>query len=613
LRISPKGLLTVSPSNKGLYVFSVLVEEYRNGFKIGQVQRDFQMLVIDDCEPPDPPNVGVNIPGRPNFQFEVDTLRYELTDEKCFEFIVKNITAGETISLRAEGVNFDEDINSIFSFRQSLIGANMDSLIVEICSPGCPPVRDVPFIVDLIAGDDACPLPQLDTLRLMILVEPPPNSFPVTSPGNQTITIQEDDKYLFDFIATDTDGDTMQMLFYIPGVEDPAQLGFSLIEVTNNPGLIEAQLRWDTNCLIYDFSEDQNFTVGIFVEDKDECSLPNPTINWLNLTVELPSNNSPIVAIPSVSGTTITIQPDQEIIFTVNATDADNDEIDLFMIGDGFNPAAFQVQFANATGTGTVSSNFRWFIDCNFTVPDQLNEFTFLFIADDYDKCKVKNFDTLKFTVIVDVPVNNQPRLDPVLDYTLDVNIPFELPLFARDIDLMDQILIGFSPSTSLPSSPSIDLSATTGFGTVSALFSWTPECSLLDGEKSKDFDFTFRVSDNRCPLSLSDEITVRLTVIESRDRFGIFKPANAFTPNKDGKNDVFAMSGYIDPSLNLPIDICEDEFQYVSIHDRTGKKIFYSENRDFTWDGENFPSGVYFYVVQYSITTYKNYVQILR
>lgn len=613
LNISAKGLLTVSPSARGLYVFSVLVEEYRNGIKIGQVQRDFQMLVIDGCEPPDPPVVAVNIPGRPDFQFELDTIKYELTDDKCFEFIIKNITPGETINLRAQGVNFDADINSIFSFRQALIGANMESLVVEVCAPGCPPVRDVPFIVDLIAGDDACPLPQLDTLRLMILVEPPPNSFPVTVPGNQTITIQEDELYLFDFISTDADGDSLQVLFYIPGVDDPAQFGFSLTESANEPGRIEAQLRWDTDCLNYDFSENQYFAVGIYVEDKDECSVPNPTITWLNLTVELPSNNNPVVAIPALSGTTITIQPDQEISFSVNATDVDNDELDLFMIGEGFNPAAFQVQFNNVSGTGSVSSNFRWFVDCNFTVPDQENRFTFLFIADDFDKCKVKNYDTLAVTVIVETPVNNQPLFEPVIDYVLDVNIPFELPLSATDPDLLDLIVIGFSPSTLLPNSPSLNLSATAGFGSVSALFSWTPECTLLDGEKSKDFDFTFRVSDDRCPINLNDEVTVRLTVVESRDRFGVFRPANAFSPNKDGNNDVFAMTGYNDPAFNLPIDICEDEFQFISIHDRTGKKIYYSENRDFRWDGEKFPSGVYFYVVQYTITTYKNYVQLLR
>ena len=36
LRISNKGLLTVNPSETGLFVFSIKVEEYRDGEKIGE-------------------------------------------------------------------------------------------------------------------------------------------------------------------------------------------------------------------------------------------------------------------------------------------------------------------------------------------------------------------------------------------------------------------------------------------------------------------------------------------------------------------------------------------------------------------------------------------------
>ena len=68
LTISSRGLLTVKPSEAGLFVFSVLVEEFRQGVKIGQVQRDYQLLVRDDgCDPPDPPIVGVKIPWNDSF------------------------------------------------------------------------------------------------------------------------------------------------------------------------------------------------------------------------------------------------------------------------------------------------------------------------------------------------------------------------------------------------------------------------------------------------------------------------------------------------------------------------------------------------------------------
>ncbi|CAN5179902.1 hypothetical protein BH09BAC4_BH09BAC4_11250 [soil metagenome] len=48
------GVLTVKPNRLGLFVFTVLCEEYRQGIKIGEVRRDHQILVVD-CAPKVPP------------------------------------------------------------------------------------------------------------------------------------------------------------------------------------------------------------------------------------------------------------------------------------------------------------------------------------------------------------------------------------------------------------------------------------------------------------------------------------------------------------------------------------------------------------------------------
>lgn len=55
LRINPgTGELTVRPTQVGMYVFTVLVEEVRNGAVIGLVRRDFQLPVVD-CSMNTPP------------------------------------------------------------------------------------------------------------------------------------------------------------------------------------------------------------------------------------------------------------------------------------------------------------------------------------------------------------------------------------------------------------------------------------------------------------------------------------------------------------------------------------------------------------------------------
>ena len=57
LKISPDGFLTATPSQQGLYVFAVKCDEYRNGEKIGEVRRDFQMLVVDVCPRAEAPQI----------------------------------------------------------------------------------------------------------------------------------------------------------------------------------------------------------------------------------------------------------------------------------------------------------------------------------------------------------------------------------------------------------------------------------------------------------------------------------------------------------------------------------------------------------------------------
>lgn len=74
LQIDPNtGTLSVTPSQLGLFVFAVQVEEYRNGEKIGMARRDFQLLVVDcpDNTLPDP------------IVFQTDSTKQLLKGEVC--------------------------------------------------------------------------------------------------------------------------------------------------------------------------------------------------------------------------------------------------------------------------------------------------------------------------------------------------------------------------------------------------------------------------------------------------------------------------------------------------------------------------------------------------
>lgn len=61
---SKTGQLAGKAGQAGLFAFAVNVEEFRNGEKIGEVRREFQLLVVD-CPPNVPTNPTVRIQGKP--------------------------------------------------------------------------------------------------------------------------------------------------------------------------------------------------------------------------------------------------------------------------------------------------------------------------------------------------------------------------------------------------------------------------------------------------------------------------------------------------------------------------------------------------------------------
>jgi gliding motility-associated-like protein len=108
------------------------------------------------------------------------------------------------------------------------------------------------------------------------------------------------------------------------------------------------------------------------------------------------------------------------------------------------------------------------------------------------------------------------------------------------------------------------------------------------------------------------------LTVTDSNDCFanktiavdescpmGLYVP-NAFTPNKDGTNDVLTIKGI------RVVDFSMD------IQDRWGRQVFHTTNLNQYWDGADLPDGVYFILITYRFKddveqAYRSTVTLMR
>lgn len=555
----------------------------------------------------------MSIPERPDFNVDTDILEFTLTDDKCFEFVVTNVTNGETISLKAKGVNFDGYLDDVFQITSQTVTPGQDSLIVEVCMPGCPPVRNAPFIVDLIAADDACPVPQLDTARLRVWIEPPPNEFPTfINVVNASYSINEGDSLRLEVISDDIDSDSIEFFIGLQNQEDPAEFGFELVTILQESGKTTADLIWRTNCQDYDFSVDNSFILGIYAEDLDACEVPSTSVQWYNFNVILPPNTSPIVSADVADSIVITLG--DVVDFDVRSTDADLDKIDLKLRAEGFTPANIGMVFFGGEGEGEVESPFSWDTSCKNLRINENTTYTLEFHSEDYDECQVTNTGSRIVKIHVIVPPNDKPEFAYYADTIIYVNQLFELDITAFDFDLGDSVTVEFFNSARLPRSEIIEFPRETGYGEVTSTFRWLPDCSLIDlGETSAFFEIPFIAYDDNCVGARLDTMAIRFEVTETREQFNQFIPPNVFTPNGDNINDVYSLTNLRNANQNLPVDNCDDAFQYFVVHDRNGTEVFYSSNREFSWNGLNVESGVYYYLVKYTNTDYKGYIHVLR
>lgn len=615
LGITSSGFLTVNPTFTGLYVFSVLVEEFRNKEKIGELRRDFQMLVLDGCDPPTPPNAEVRLPGETEFYNEIDIINYSAAEEKCFEYLVVD-NAGENVTLKAEGVNFDEEVSDIFEFSSGPINASGDTLRVEVCISDCPYLASEPYIIDLIASDNACPLPQRDTVRMIFNVEAPPNTKPFyDSPSSATTLVRSQpegvsvalDELL---IGKDNDLDSLRFFFYAEDY-DPVAYGMSLDTVLDTKGEKRVNFNWNTSCQNFPFGDRNTFDLGIVLEDYDTCSFDSGDTLFYELEVVLPPNTSPQLSGPEAL---YNRQIKSSLDFDVSTTDADNDPITLSAFGDGFNLSNVGISFVGGLENGVIESPFAWELSCANLNITQTTSYSIFFVTEDQDFCEETNADTLEVVVNVVVPANNKPEFEIDDFYSLNINEEFVLDVIANDGDNSDLLTLDLLSVNSAPPSEGFSFERSTGSGQVSSTLTWTPECALLgENYATESYTVDFLVFDDNCPNIESQSISVNFEISELAVDYGEFLPPNAFTPNGDGHNDTYTLSNLTDQIYNLPPDNCADQFQSIIIFDRSGSKIFQSSSREFVWTGNGVDAGTYFFHIDYLNNDYKGTITLVR
>ncbi|MBX2946431.1 MAG: gliding motility-associated C-terminal domain-containing protein [Cyclobacteriaceae bacterium] len=648
LKISDDGFLTVTPPQTGiaLYVFAVKCEEFRDGVKIGEVRRDFQMLVVDACPVAEPPQIVGRKKGSASFSQHKQPLSVTFANtvsdaDRCVEVRVSDKDSEkaedsfqEKVYIRVLPLNFKNSTRYLNELLPSVSTATLINGSVAdftICFPECPLVPGGNFQIGIIAFDDACSLPLSDTLVVNVFVQPPPNSPPQFITVNQTILINEGDPLLsIPIQAEDADLDQLDVFVLVDGFLF-ANVGMTLNLNPTQPGQLTGLFTWDSRCDVYDFTQKTQFKIQVIVDDRDKCLIASPDTLTFNLTIKLPGNADPVISSNlqqlQEKHIEVTKKIYETLEFTVSGADADNDFITLEALGFDFNVAEYGMVFPGDQGNGTVSSPFSWYLNCDKIDLAVKSVYELMFmVVDNANKCRFYKADTLTVVVTVEPPDNLPPAIAiasinadvPLVSGAVSVfrgqEIQLKVTGVDADVNPQDVIRLELSDATGSVTPSGYSFSSVEGTGLVESVFSWIPDCTIFqNGVFENDYTFTFSVNDGRCFNGGQQSVEVNIIIKDEEASYEEFLPPNLVTPDGNGKNEFFAMVKFENGEYVsiLPKDNCMGSFVNVRIYDRWGTQVYESSNRDFRWFPKDAASGVYYYHLTYTHRQYRGSVSV--
>ncbi|MFD3001010.1 gliding motility-associated C-terminal domain-containing protein [Pontibacter toksunensis] len=586
------GQLTMRPNRIGLFVFGVRAQEFRNGKKIGEVRRDFQVLVLE-CPRNSSPQVVAREQGKKEFYEKGTVLRINPANSRCIDVFITDPDLTEFVTLRARPVNFSGSDYTFTGTTSGMInqGAALDSLKASICFADCFDTGGKVYELDLIVQDDGCSLPRQDTVRLSLMIEPIPDAPPTVSLStpNRVFVVKDGDKINFDVLGIDPDEDIVSL--------SAEGQGFSIsdYDITfdggTGTGEVKSAFTWNISC---EALKQESYKVDFKVTS---LFCDEPVTRTITIDVQPESNNN----LPVLT----TDQPDRVIELEVGTPfeanlfgkDIDKDLLALLAQGEDFNLTDYGMTFTSTGGSGEATGNFTWTPTCEAFDKGTLRvKYTLT-----EDACAPNTTQDLVLEFRITAP-NNAPVLTSdqnVLTFELNLNDSFEAQLTGADIDA-DNLLLSATGDGFDLAEYGMSFQSTGGAGNAKGIFQMQAICKATEQEVVR---VNFTLAEDACdpaPQQLTMEFRVKAPSIAD------YIPPNIFTPNGDGKNDVFEVP-------NLPSEFCTAIFSSIQIFNRWGRKVYTNSSSDFKWNGEGVSPGVYFYVIDYGTSKYKGSVTIVK
>lgn len=300
---SSTGMLTVKPSENGLYAFAIKCEEYRNGIKIGEVRRDFQYL-IRDCPVTYPPSVGLNksnnnLSDTTNTDWDntvPDTLYVKLNKDTCYTIFVTD--SSRFFTSKPDPVNIFYGKTTLprssiaFSPTRVTISPTNDTTTMNMCFSTCDRVlieKDSVYYLDIIVqdGDETtCPR-RTDTLRTYVYVDveetnQPPVIGTSLQPQN-TMTTYPDTLTQFYVYGLDADLNDIKSIQARGARFSLDEYGMTFERVYSGTDSVSYLFSWTPDCS--QLKSKQSFEIDFILKDKS-CIASHKDTTSVRLTLE---------------------------------------------------------------------------------------------------------------------------------------------------------------------------------------------------------------------------------------------------------------------------------------------------------------------------------------
>lgn len=407
---STTGRLTVTAGVKGLFVFSVLCEEFRNHLRIGAVRRDYQLVVIDCPQDAGPPQIAL-APNGQNTSFEKDTLVVNAMDGRCFTLAITDPDSRTHLNVSLQPLNFVNDQGVTLSLASGTINQGKDSLRISVCwSPCWEKEGNRSLLFQAIVLDETCPAPKGDTLLVNVQVQSKPNQPPSLTIAPHPDTLWQGQVMVFDVEAEDADGDTI-VLEAIGRDFDLASVGMH-VETKAAAGRVQTRFQWEPTC---EAATRSSYIID-FVATEKQCKISEKAMQSVELVYQLTPNQPPTIQTDLENQTIVyklnegesdTLPPiGSPIRFEVMAEDADPEKLLLRAVGRGFDLTEVGIQFEEKNGISQVVSSFLWSPGCAALQGNEPTEYVIDFIAQDAS-CIEGHLDTTTVSILVQDTIVN--------------------------------------------------------------------------------------------------------------------------------------------------------------------------------------------------------------